>query len=993
MRNFLRNYLLLAILLVTVPVLSQNPTRFAKVQITGNAPSSTATSVNVQEVSGEINTKPLSDFEKTVNKQNSLTTDGTGTKYPTVDAVNSSLSGKADASTTLDINGVSQNLSANRSWRTAQGDTGVLTYAGSTTNSATTINIGAVVGVVANNETNPLIPSYTLVNYAGATGVTVTTVGTGQASYIMLSSAGVISFQNTFPTSTERKAKIWLGKVSHPSGSVTLVIDEPDYITSPMAYSRDLLQALGGYINGGVYPIENGSNLNMNITGGYIMGDGINFTTSKTSPNMLNMGPNIPATFSERTRVGGVTAGVTVHSVGFYDANGDATPDAIPGGGNTSALHYIFAVPGQGYIVQYGQNTYSTLANAIAAIGKETFVKWSNLDNNAILIGVLAAQKNATTLRTQDGQGQFFQANVLGGLIGSTAGVSTATLQSAYNNSVLPQILVDNTRLAVTVRNGQSSDASNIIQGQNISGTTTSSLDGNGKITGTSFVDSNATSTDALLAGGTTLSNPISGSLTSGYLPKATGSTTLGNSLVYDSGTNVGIGTTAPTAKLSVLGGEIKVVSSNFVSGSIGNTLTIGVSQAGDYARVLSGGIGDTAARNLVLQEFGGNVGINTTAPSAKLHVVGLAGSDVLLLEKSTGASLAIAGATGTTNNAILAATNSTSPDFQLFTGGSERMRITNGGNALFGTTTDNGHGVLQANGNITASAATLSGQVVIKSQLDLKSDLASPALTGTPTAPTATAGTNTTQIATTAFVLANSTSIPQLEFNNTDKTVWNNGKANIDSNTSFGPSALKSVTTGGANSAYGEGSMSSNTTGDINSAFGRESLSANISGSSNSSFGYESLFVNTTGGFNCAFGASSMSNNTTGTQNVSIGNSSGSLVSAGSALTNPSLSVFIGYGSRALSDSQTNEIVIGHSAIGAGSNTATLGNTSITKTVLRGVISAAKTYTVATLPTGVLGDSTIVTDALAPTFLGVVVGGGAVVTPVFYNGTNWVAK
>ena len=38
---------------------------------------------------------------------------------------------------------------------------------------------------------------------------------------------------------------------------------------------------------------------------------------------------------------------------------------------------------------------------------------------------------------------------------------------------------------------------------------------------------------------------------------------------------------------------------------------------------------------------------------------------------------------------------------------------------------------------------------------LDLKANLASPALTGTPTAPTATAGTNTTQIATTAFVQA----------------------------------------------------------------------------------------------------------------------------------------------------------------------------------------------------------------------------------------------
>lgn len=42
-----------------------------------------------------------------------------------------------------------------------------------------------------------------------------------------------------------------------------------------------------------------------------------------------------------------------------------------------------------------------------------------------------------------------------------------------------------------------------------------------------------------------------------------------------------------------------------------------------------------------------------------------------------------------------------------------------------------------------------------IQGQLDAKAPLASPALTGTPTAPTATAGTDTTQIATTAFVKA----------------------------------------------------------------------------------------------------------------------------------------------------------------------------------------------------------------------------------------------
>lgn len=49
------------------------------------------------------------------------------------------------------------------------------------------------------------------------------------------------------------------------------------------------------------------------------------------------------------------------------------------------------------------------------------------------------------------------------------------------------------------------------------------------------------------------------------------------------------------------------------------------------------------------------------------------------------------------------------------------------------------------------------------------------------------------------------------------------------------------------------------------------------------------------------------------------------------------------------------------------------------------------KGYTVGTLPAGTQGDTAFVTDALGPTFLTIIVGGGAVVTPVFYNGTNWV--
>jgi hypothetical protein len=52
-----------------------------------------------------------------------------------------------------------------------------------------------------------------------------------------------------------------------------------------------------------------------------------------------------------------------------------------------------------------------------------------------------------------------------------------------------------------------------------------------------------------------------------------------------------------------------------------------------------------------------------------------------------------------------------------------------------------------------TAAAADIGTAIATEAQVYLKADLASPTFTGTPAAPTAAAGTNTTQAATTAFV------------------------------------------------------------------------------------------------------------------------------------------------------------------------------------------------------------------------------------------------
>ena len=72
----------------------------------------------------------------------------------------------------------------------------------------------------------------------------------------------------------------------------------------------------------------------------------------------------------------------------------------------------------------------------------------------------------------------------------------------------------------------------------------------------------------------------------------------------------------------------------------------------------------------------------------------------------------------------------------------------------------------------------------------------------------------------------------------------------------------------------------------------------------------------------------------------------------------------------------------------------ATVSSTGLAVT---GAISATTTiktggYTVATLPAGTVGMRTYVTDATAPTYNGVLTGGGAVTVPVFYNGTAWVS-
>ena len=163
--------------------------------------------------------------------------------------------------------------------------------------------------------------------------------------------------------------------------------------------------------------------------------------------------------------------------------------------------------------------------------------------------------------------------------------------------------------------------------------------------------------------------------------------------------------------------------------------------------------------------------------------------------------------------------------------------------------------------------------------------------------------------------------------------------------NTTYGTPSLNPIATGTYNTANGYYALNSLTTGSDNTANGSNALASLTTGSYNTANGYYALNSLTAGSSNTAIGYGALKLNSMGSQNTAIGVTAGAFIADGiTANDTPSGSVFIGYGSKSGFQGQSNEIVIGNSAIGAGGNSVTLGNTYITITVLQGSVGIGTT-------------------------------------------------
>ena len=149
------------------------------------------------------------------------------------------------------------------------------------------------------------------------------------------------------------------------------------------------------------------------------------------------------------------------------------------------------------------------------------------------------------------------------------------------------------------------------------------------------------------------------------------------------------------------------------------------------------------------------------------------------------------------------------------------------------------------------------------------------------------------------------------------------------NNNIAIGLNALTN-NTGSYNVAIGTYSLFSNTSAAYNVAIGHRPLANLTTGAQNTVVGAEALFVCISGDYNSAFGTGAL-NVALGSNNTSIGWFS--LANLTSGINN----VGIGSGVVTANAGDNNSIVIGANAVGLGSNTTVLGNTSTTATTVYG--------------------------------------------------------
>lgn len=271
----------------------------------------------------------------------------------------------------------------------------------------TSMEIVALVGyVVDNNALTSVSP--TVVKVDEPTQIVPLDAGSLARSitFWLMDSAGNVIQQAVRPTPTQRRTHITLGVSFFDTGLATLieVQTRPVILSQPVNQFVDLVDAMGSISLSGNLVSPNGVNLQINKAVGTVFSRASNHYASGVltdDPHISTIPAQTPAQFRRITRGSTLPTPpiVTTLDPANFDSGGVVTP--VGGGVNTSTIQrvWVFAtnVATAQIAVQYGQQTYSSLGAAVAAIGTEPFVQAPATELGA-LVGYICVTRTATNL-------------------------------------------------------------------------------------------------------------------------------------------------------------------------------------------------------------------------------------------------------------------------------------------------------------------------------------------------------------------------------------------------------------------------------------------------------------------------------------------------------------------------------------------------------------------------------------------------------------------